>query len=656
MSYNDDYTAIPPTHLPGDTPNHPMPDWESLRARWSPRPTIRVDRDGDHSTYVDVPAGPERPRQPHALYLTDTRQRFHLLGFDFDAHHDGLLPQVDAIALRAHLEIAGIPHLVCASGPGEGVHVWVRLSAPASAPAVRRLARSLDAAFPSFDPGPLLNPTTGCLRAPGSPHRHGGHSTPLSGNLDVLPVQFDHLSRALAGLAASNSTPPKVCSPSPTRRQEIDTTAWGTPHLRGTKRPLQPQFRALAHKPVGIDVDASAIAWSLMLACAHARYTQEDLEQAAFTDTWPGLEYLRTVRQDDHRAPRPNREQHLAQQWHRAVDTAASVPLPAEDTGSDQWNAAAARVSTFQQECDHQPARWRGCTGVVDRLIVDALSWHTARAATGTVHLSERSWALTAGLERSTVHRRLRVLVREGWVVRVQEAAGPWAARWTLGQGGGKTGSGPDPAQVVTRLGERLESARQDVWNANGYGQTAWLVWRTVHDGARTIRQVCAASGLGRTAVKEKLAALARARLTDGQGRRAYTGQRRLAAAAELLGVQGAHADKARLYALHSAAFVWWLTDRLHTHLSGPSDALGEWGQFPDEMVVADTDPRDVALAYGAVSLGPPPEVTTWAAAMVMQELYRHRDPDYWASLVADARTALPAAEMYGPAVLTLAA
>ena len=41
---------------------------------------------------------------------------------------------------------------------------------------------------------------------------------------------------------------------------------------------------------------------------------------------------------------------------------------------------------------------------------------------------------------------------------------------------------------------------------------------------------------------------------------------------------------------------------------------------------------------------------------MVMQELHRHRDPRYWRELVAEARTALPAAEMYGPAALHLAA
>lgn len=653
MSYDDDYTALPPTHLPDDTPSNAGLTWEILRDSWSPRTHIRVDRDGDNAVYVDLPAGRTRPAKPHALYLADEQQRFRLLGFDFDAHRDGLFPQVDAAALQAVLTAAHIPHLACVSGPGGGVHVWVRLSAPTPASAVRRLARQLDAVYPSFDPTPLLNAATGCLRAPGSPHRRGGHSAP-QGNPRILPVAFPDVVRALAGLRPTAGT--SAGSPRAERRQPIDTTAWGTPHLRGIRRPLPAQFRALARKPVALAADASAIGWSLLLACAHARFTQEDVHHAAFVEQWPGLEYLRTVRQADHRSPRPGKEQFLEQQWHRAVDSAAAVPAPPEDAGSAKWQASAERVAAFQQECDRTPNRWRGCTGVVDRLLLDALCWHLARAATTTVHLSERAWALTAGLDRSTVNRRIKTLLAEGWIVRIKDAAGPWAAQWALREGGEKSGSGPNSVEVIDSLAEKLRSARHDVWCAPGWGQTAWAVWRAISDGVRGLRQIRAATGLSVSTIASKLAALRGAGLIDRTGRRAYSGRSRLATAAEQLGIRGAHADKERLYALHSATFVWWLTDRLRDQLSGPSDALAEWGMFPDDHVAADTDPRDVAMVYGAVSAGTPPQVTAWSAAMVLQELHRHREPRYWRELVADARTALPAAEMYGPAVLHLAA
>lgn len=654
MPYNDDCTALPLAHPHSGAPSNHVLTWELLRRCWSPRATIRVDRDGDHAVYVDVPAGTQRPTKPHALYLADEQKRFHLLGFDFDAHRDGLFPQVDAAAFQAVLTAASIPHLTCASGPGGGFHVWVRLSTPATAKSVKHLAQHLASVYPSFDPTPLFNPATGCLRAPGSPHRSGGRSEPL-GDPQILPADFAAVSQAVAALSVA-APPTSSTKAAATRRQPIDTTAWGTPHLRGVRRPLNSQFRALARKRLSLDDDASAIGWSLLLACAHARYTQKDVRHAAFTEAWPGLEFLRTVRQADHRAPRPRAEQFLEQQWHRAIAAAASVPAPVSDTNSDKYRAAAARVAAVQQLCDTAVSRWRGCTGVVDRLLIDALCWHSARAATPIVHLSERAWALTAGLDRSTVHRRLRVLVREGWVVRVRAAAGPWAAKWSLREGGRDSGSGSNLAEVVDELSGRLQSARQDVWCARGYGQTAWAVWQAVKTGARTARQVGAATGLSCSTVTKKVAALRRAGLLDATGRRAYTGRTRLADAADQLGVRGAHNDKERLYALHSATFVWWLTDRLRDQLSGHSDALSEWGMFPNDGVAADTDPRDVAHVYGAVAAGIPAEVTAWSAAMVIQELHRHRDPRYWRELVADARSALPPAEMFGPAVLSLAA
>ena len=652
----DDYTSGPHATRYPDTQNPPAGDWEILRTRWSPRPTVRVDRDGDHSTYIDVPAGAVRPDRPHALHLADTQHRFHLLGFDFDDHHGDHSPWLDSMALRASLELAGIPHLVCASGPGEGVHVWVRLAAPAQASAVRQLAQQLDTAFGSFDPSPVLNSKTGCLRAPGSPHRRGGFSEILSGDLDILPVRFAHVARALAGLApAGTAQTVAVGSPAPAGLQPIDVAADGSPRLRGQRRQLSAQFQALARKPVGAGDDASAIAWSIMLACAHARWTQADLERAALQERWPGLEHLQTVRTGDDRTPRPNPQQHLAQQWARAVTTAAEVPAPSAGTCSDQWEAAAGRVAAFQQECDAQPSRWGGCDGIVDRRVLDALCLRVAQAARMRVQMSVRDWALIAGLDKSTVAAHLKSLRREGWVVRVREAAGPWAAVWELKPGGGNLRSVQNPTEVIENLGKRLESARQDIWCARGFGPSAWAVWRAIQDGAQSVPALLAATGLGRTAVKEKLASLTHARLVDGQSRRVYTGRQRLAQAAVMLGVKGAHDDKKRQYTLHSAAYVWWLTDRFRDHLSGPSDALAEWGHFPDEVVAADTDPRDVTLAYGATSHGPPPEVTTWAAAIVMQENYRHRDPDYWRGLVADARAALPAADAYGPAVLVAA-
>jgi len=92
---------------------------------------------------------------------------------------------------------------------------------------------------------------------------------------------------------------------------------------------------------------------------------------------------------------------------------------------------------------DAQPGRWTGKTGAQDRLVLLALAARTLAAAVTEVHLSERDWALSAGLTRDAVADRLKVLSQQGWVARVQRAAGPWAAVWRIvNPGGGEKRSG----------------------------------------------------------------------------------------------------------------------------------------------------------------------------------------------------------------------
>jgi hypothetical protein len=54
--------------------------------------------------------------------------------------------------------------------------VWVLLPEGLSARRQLLLTQALVRRYRSLDTSPLENPTTGCVRYPGSPHRHGGHS------------------------------------------------------------------------------------------------------------------------------------------------------------------------------------------------------------------------------------------------------------------------------------------------------------------------------------------------------------------------------------------------------------------------------------------------------------------------------------------------
>src|SRR3954449_3773752 len=124
------------------------------------------------------------PGRPYAVYLADADGEYWLLGCDLDSGRGPV--REDLTELRTLLDQAELPHLVCASGPGGGRHVWIGLAEAVPAPLVARLADALAARLPSLDTAPLRNPRTGCLRPPGAPHRLTGAASILAGDPAVL--------------------------------------------------------------------------------------------------------------------------------------------------------------------------------------------------------------------------------------------------------------------------------------------------------------------------------------------------------------------------------------------------------------------------------------------------------------------------------------
>ena len=619
--------------------------WDSVVCAWSPRPYVRVDTHKAH-TFAGtrrLTDGVPGEGTPFALHLTDESGRFRLLALDFDAHHAGSSADKDLSACTAALTAAGIEHLVCSSGPGGGYHVWIRLSAAISPHRLAPIIDAFAAAWPSLDRGPVSNSRTGCVRAPGSPHRAGGTAVPLT-DPHIRPVSLRALHAVLTQLTQLPPTSAATTSDAATAPVPAQVDAQGLPYLTGPRRPLPTQIRALTRAPITADKDASAVGWSILLACAHARMQYHDLHQAAFTDRWPGLEFVRTHRTSStERAPRFDAAAELARQWAKAV-TAASYTQRGTAGPSPARHAAETAVADLLARMDAQPGRWAGKTGAQDRLVLLALAARALAAATDTVHLSERDWAVTAGLSRDTVADRLRALVQQGWIARVQRAAGPWAAVWRIVRpGGGKQRSGAVFSPKMQRqLHTELECAREDIWHARPLGVLGMRVWIQLTSGRLSVRELATTLGICPATVRSKLRALRSLGLCTADGR-VYRSRSRLARAAVAAGVDGAHADRVRLYRLHSAVFVWWFTTR---HQPERSDALGEWGEFPDPAEAEQVHPTDIALAYGATSTGPPVSATTWGAAMAAQDRHREADPDSWWELVAAARAALPAPDM----------
>lgn len=387
-----------------------------------------------HITQV-TEAAPERP---WAIYLTDREHAYRLLCFDLD----GKTPEAaeaaeqDAAALAQLLTDAGLAPVVCQSGPQGGRHIWIALCEGVSAELVHRLARLAKTLHPTLDLSPIMNPAAGCVRPPGAPHRHGGSSTIIDGELDSLTrpsgtqaavaAAVERLAQLVNDRAATERTDTFSADTAQDDRKH--------PHIPGTKRPLAPAAAA-AMRTNAAEADASAVLWRVLTGAAAAHWHYSDV--ARVLDTAPGLEHARTRNEDGRRiARRPDeRARVLRRQWDRAVAYIASGRklVGHDDTFDARADAIAAHVLAVQTRADAAPGRWNRGGGPADRRVLDALSILALQALSADVEADTRRLALMAGIGRETARTALLRLSEDGWIIRTSEAEGRNAAHWKIG-------------------------------------------------------------------------------------------------------------------------------------------------------------------------------------------------------------------------------
>ena len=454
---------------PAVRPSCPCPTTACWCAAWalsaaiSPRPTVRAPHRGadgalgdayDRRPRLDGPA----PAGPWAVHLTDASGAFRLLGFDLDAHRPGqrAAAAADADRLGQLLRQVGIAHVVCASGPSGGRHVWVALDHGAPAGQVASLARLARHVLPTLDIAPLSNPATGCLRPPGSPHRDGGASVVLAGDVAALSApatsaqQVGALHAAVAALVEPRAA---AAVDGEAAGGAVVVDEHGHPHLPGPRRPL-PAAAAAAAAACGID--ASATAFSVLLGAARARWRYGDV--AALAETAPGLEHLRTLRCDNgtERRARPAHGPHsravvLARQWARAVETvAASARRGGDDPTFDaRAGAVAAAVRAVRESAGACPARWAGGGGPADLRALEVLGQLAVQGVSVQVEVASRRLGDLAGFSHETARTALGRLAADGWIRCVRPAAGRAAPVWTF----------PPPAAFTTGARSGLPQA-----------------------------------------------------------------------------------------------------------------------------------------------------------------------------------------------------
>ena len=532
----------------------------------------------DHTARV---AG-EAPDSTWAMYLAD-RAGFRFLAFDFDAKTAGAraAAERDTGVLVQLLVDAGLQPLVCESGPSGGRHVWVAFAEAVDAELVAIAARLARALCPTLDIAPLSNKVTGCVRPPGAPHRSGGFSRILDGDLDVLTspagteAQLHALVERLAVLVddVEPAIPTASHVPLP-----IDDHA--RPFLPGPKRAL-PAFAAAALREDAASGDASAVLWRILIGAAAARWRYADV--AELVDTAPGLEHIRTERRGGHRRPhaRGTAMKLLRRQWDKAVRHVASTRsarIGDDDTFEERAAQVAKLVRDAQARADATAGRWVNGGGSTDRRILDVLSILVLRAVSGSVEADTRRLALLAGIGRMTASRGLRRLAEDGWITRTRVADGPHAAHWRINEtpalhrdpvtpGTQANPRAPHPAGSAERtallheLEERMAAAAHDLFTlAPGLGHYAGNVYaRTSTFIPSSLAELSQATGAQAGTTSRALHRLTAAGVL--QLRR--SGWRRLAPerrdlAAEFLGARGRLAERAERYSIERELWAWW--------------------------------------------------------------------------------------------------
>ncbi len=227
----------------------------ALTRRLSPRGSVRVDAEGSNDYWLTHRVDDEAPAPPWAMYLAGPDGRYRFVCFDLDAKNGNAA--YDASRLSYWLDELNLPHLVCISGPAGGRHVWIAVNeVGVDAELVATIAHLAAQLLPSLDVNPLVNPATGCVRPPYTPHRRGGRSEP-QGDVAVLVEQQVDVSQLLELQtflidAGASIAPAQV---SLVKGMAHDGT--GHPHLKGAKRDVSARIRELINAAAPAPVGAS---------------------------------------------------------------------------------------------------------------------------------------------------------------------------------------------------------------------------------------------------------------------------------------------------------------------------------------------------------------------------------------------------------------
>ena len=563
-----------------------------LTQAMSPRSRVRVDSQDIHGqwthTYAgSVPVEETPPVGPWAVMLADEDGMYRLAGFDLDTKKGD--PAAQAEELATLLERFGAAPVVCQSGPGGGRHVWVRLDDGLDATTMAAVARILRGRFPALDITPLTNPSTGCLRPPGAPHRHGGVSTVVSGDPWSLTVG------SITGVqlvAMAQSVAPPVHQPAPRLDRRVSTDRTGMPWLPGPRTALP----AVTQQ----GTDMSQVAWRILCAAARHHWTFSEVAQLVQTGE-PWLEHFRTRRDGSRRRPRPTHGQNspievLRRMWRSAVEHVATMSGQGFDpTYQDRSTLLAGRVGALWEQMLACPGRWAAHGGPSDKRVLAGVLLLCLAAVSEAVEADLRRLALMTGVSRETVRRALARLCADGWLIPADKGQGAHGDTWKLPPNRvihreehlgvsqvitppeGMTFQG-DMATLCCEIQGWLSGTVHDVFTGRGLGIVEGNVYSQLVQGSWDEEEL----GIGIDAVDRVLDRLCREGLAEYRAGVWYGRETNLALLSSRVQTTGVLERRRVRYGIEREQWAWWQAelDRLR------SPRRNVWKRVRDEGIV----------------------------------------------------------------------
>ncbi|WP_136611062.1 hypothetical protein [Sinomonas albida] len=378
------------------------------------------------------------PRAPAAVLIHDTAGRVTTLCLDLDTSKaTKAVVDNDAERLGALLASCGLRYVEDFS-PAGGRHLYVPLAEPMDGAEARELVAALARTAPSMDASPHQNPSTGCIRVPGTLHKRGGRQqliTPLSSAYDILRRRnpagdVDKLRRALAPELRRNRQEAALrakAAPSPLTPEKARDARSCTP-TAGWQSPL----RAIAQTGLFDTARHRTPSEARMAVLNHFAACGWTLEQVRgeLTGQFRGLAAL-------YQSP-AQLSRLLEAEWAKALEFTASSQgkrtAPKSDTSPTKPTGGAPSAAGIHQLVNDLEnvlyavldARFQkyGREGIGLRFLIRGVLAYMRTMETDTLDVGCRTFALALGQHHSTVARLLHRLAQlsDGMVTKVADA------------------------------------------------------------------------------------------------------------------------------------------------------------------------------------------------------------------------------------------